>query len=144
VVAVSLEFFIDHPSKTIELYTKSVLRILFGHANVEWGNFLIGEHVIGPSIFKPKEDRIGSQIKDGVYLILWIIFVLFFAIISLFEYKIFFQVFKKLISKMELVFLSIVLLLFVASPIFWGDSRFRLPIFATLMALAYFKRVSIN
>jgi hypothetical protein len=131
------------------LNAKGMARTLFGHANAEWGFFILGEAPVGPGWFKvPEADQSSGRVIVSTFFekLCWLFGVIFCALWCGFIY---FRAIQNLpkpvkVHKWEALktypmFIwglgSIFAMAFL--PQIFGDSRFRLAIWPLILLLGF-------
>jgi hypothetical protein len=123
------------------LATKSVLRVIVGHVNVEGFYILTGRHLLGPGWFKNMDDGNPDQKIQNDEQIVWTAAVFATVLICIAFY--FWMIRELWLARAwdSFVAWSILAMIVLAiSPVVVGDARFRAPILALALVLLGFSR----
>jgi hypothetical protein len=142
------ETLFQHFPTWMYLNFKGMMRVLFGHVNVEWSYFFTGQSPIGPGWFKVPEQRSGPRV-EGLWTVLWVLGVLTTGLISLGVYLSTLKGVRRLANSQGFIFFgsktfeqkififwllgSIFVLAFI--PQVWGDARFRMALWPLVLFL---------
>lgn len=138
----------SHIPRAIYLTSKSVLRVLFGHVNIEANYLFTGKTIEGPGWFKKPESALGPPLQDQKGIIIWIIGLIYSSIWCAWIYfgcittiiKVrhfdFISSLKELYIENIFWFWSLVsILIFSFLPLIVGDARFRIPILGFVLVM---------
>lgn len=130
-----------HFQKFAYLTAKGVARVLVGHVNVEWGYLFTGTHPIGPGWFKTVDEGAPEQRVTSIWI--WSFGVIATALFTLagFAYLALLLIRARTIDAFIIWALGTSAMLALA-PLVVGDARFRAPVLAVLVALAFVSGIS--
>lgn len=119
----------------VYLSAKGVARVLFGHVNVEWGSIFLSAPPVGPAWFKIAEPRLGPKV-EGFAVVPWALGVAITAILSLYVYwRALKAYYVAGLRHLFSIWIIGCIILFAATPLVWGDARFRAPIWPLVLVL---------
>jgi hypothetical protein len=131
----------QNSSQVAWLVSKSVLRVLVGHVNVEGFYLLSGRHLIGPGWFKNLDTGQQDQRVQGFGQYVWIAAVTATALLCVAFY--FWMVRELWVRRSWNSYVAwsvLAMAVLTISPVVVGDARFRLPVLAVALALVGFSR----
>ncbi len=136
----------NHFPRTIFLMSKSMMRVLFGHVNVEANYLVSGRAIEGPGWFKKPEKALGPPLEDKTGILFWTFGLVYCFVWCAWVYGGLITTVMKVrhfdfISSLKELrienkiwlwsLISIFILTFL--PLFVGDARFRLPVWSFVL-----------